>query len=135
MLGNEEEAGSKQISTVNMVPRAFFEQEYCKDKIVSCIKFHPKKPHLVAMSLVEDLKFEDRTERMNKFHTNHVLILNFSDAHIITLNYILHAPVEISVIEFHPENPNILIGGGLNGQVLAWDIGSPEHRINPGRKR
>jgi len=67
------------------------------------------------MSLVDDLKFEDRTERMNKFHTNHVLILNFSDAHIITLNYILQTPVEISVIEFHPENPNILIGGGLNG--------------------
>jgi dynein intermediate chain 3, axonemal len=135
MLGNEEETGSKQISSVNMVPRAFYEQEYCKEKIVSCIKFHPTKPHLVAMALVEDLDFNERTERMNKFNTNHVLILNFSDAHIITLNYILTTPVEITVIEFHPENPNILIGGALNGQVVAWDIASPEHRINAGRKR
>jgi len=87
------------------------------------------------MSLVEHLDFADRTERMNKFITSHVLILNFSDAHIITLNYILQTPVEITVIEFHPENPNILVGGAINGQVLAWDIASPEHRINPGRKR
>jgi len=135
MLGNEEETGSKQISSVNMVPRAFYEQEYCKEKVVSCIKFHPTKPHLVAMALVEDLDFNERTERMNKFNTNHVLILNFSDAHIITLNYILTTPVEITVIDFHPENPNILIGGALNGQIVAWDIASPEHRINAGRKR
>lgn len=118
-----------------MVPRAFYEQEYCKEKVVSCIRFHPTKPHLVAMALVEHLDFQDRTERSNKFVTSHVLILNFSDAHIITLNYILTTPVEITVIEFHPENPNILVGGALNGQVLAWDIASPEHRIQAGRKR
>lgn len=134
MLGDEEAAASKQISTVNMVPRAFYEQEYCKDKVVSCIKFHPTKPHLVAMSLVEHLSFEARTEKMNKSHLHHVLILNFSDAHIITLNYILQTPVEVTVIEFHPENPNVLVGGGINGQVLAWDIASPEHRITGGKK-
>jgi len=44
-----------------------------------------------------------------------VLILNFSDDHIITTSYVLETPIEISAIEFHPENPGVLIGGCLNG--------------------
>jgi hypothetical protein len=41
--------------------------------------------------------------------------MNFSDNHIITLNYVLETPIEITTIEFHPENPNVIIGGCLNG--------------------
>jgi hypothetical protein len=41
MLGDEEAAGAAKISTVNLLPRTFIEHEYCKNKRVSCIKFHP----------------------------------------------------------------------------------------------
>ena len=41
MLGDEEAAAAAKISTVNMLPRTFFEHDYCKNKKVSCIKFHP----------------------------------------------------------------------------------------------
>jgi len=27
----------------------------------------------------------------------------------------LETPIEVTTIEFHPENPNLLIGGCLNG--------------------
>lgn len=52
---------------------------------------------------------------MGKSFDSHVLIMNFSDAHIITLNYVLETPIEISCIEFHPENPNVLTGGSISG--------------------
>ena len=62
------------------MPRTFFEQSYCKNKSVSCIKFHPDMPHIVAMSLIENLSFDDRTEVMGKSYESHILILNFEDS-------------------------------------------------------
>jgi len=41
------------------------------------------------MSLVEFMSFDDRVEVLGKSFDSFVLILNFSDPHIITLNYIL----------------------------------------------
>jgi hypothetical protein len=111
MLGDEEATSKTKISASNMVPRTYFEQEYCKNKTVSCIKFHPTKDHLVAMSLIEYMSFDDRVEVLGKSFDSYVLILNFSDPHII----ILQTPVEITTIEFHPEYPRVLIGGAING--------------------
>lgn len=135
MLGDEDAAAGGKNSAVNMVPRTFFEQDYCKNRSVTCIKFHPQKQHLVAISLAANLKFDDRCEMSGKSFDSHVLILNFSDQHIITLNYILQTPVEITCIEFHPENKNILMGGCINGQVITWDLASIDHRITPGGKK
>jgi hypothetical protein len=58
------------------------------------------------MSMIENLVFEDRVEIMGKSFDSHVLIMNFKDPHIITLNYVLETPIEVSCIEFHPENQN-----------------------------
>jgi len=135
MLGDEDAAASSKTSAVNIVPRTYFEQEYCKSKTVSCIRFHPTKEHLVAMSLVEHFKsYEERVNLLGMSFDSYVLILNFKDPHIITLNYILQTPVEITTIEFHPENPRVIVGGAINGQVITWDMGSLEHRITQGRK-
>ena len=73
------------------------------------------KPYLVAMSMIENLSFDDRCAITGKSFDSHVLIMNFSDAHIITLNYVLETPIEVSTIEFHPENPNVIIGGTISG--------------------
>jgi dynein intermediate chain 3, axonemal len=129
MLGDEEAASAAKISTVNLLPRTFFEHDYCKNKRVSCIKFHPTKPFLVAMSMIENLSFDDRAEITGKSFDSHVLIMNFSDAHIVTLNYVLETPIEVSSIEFHPENPNVIIGGCISGQMIVWDLSSLESRV------
>ena len=89
----------------------------------------------MAIALVEHFKtYEDRVNLMGLSFDSYVLILNFKDPHIITLNYILQTPVEITTIEFHPENPRVMVGGAINGQVIIWDLGSVEHRITQGRK-
>ena len=73
MLGNEEAAEAAKISSVNILPRTFIEHDYCKNKRVSCIKFHPtyitfyynlpyRKPFLVAMSMIENFNFDERAE-------------------------------------------------------------------------
>mmetsp|Transcript_28963 Transcript_28963/g.35879 ORF Transcript_28963/g.35879 Transcript_28963/m.35879 type:complete len:108 (+) Transcript_28963:811-1134(+) len=87
------------------------------------------------MSIVEKLSFEERAEVMGKSFESQVLILNFSDSQVIYAQYALQTPVEISAIEFAPENPKVLIGGCINGQLISWDLGSTEHVISEGRSK
>ena len=108
------------------------DNKYCKGKRVSCIKFHPQKSYLVAMSMVDNMDFDTRSLIQGKSFESHLLILNFSDSHIISLNFVLESPIEVTAIEFHPENCNVLVGGCLNGQVIVWDLSSVDHRIAAG---
>lgn len=43
MLGDDEAASGGRVNTTNMNSRTFIENDYCKGKRVSCIKFHPTK--------------------------------------------------------------------------------------------
>ena len=117
MLASEAAAQQGKINAVKMTPRTFSESDYCNQKRVSCIKFHPdnSKKYLVAMSMIENLKFEERAAIIGRSFNSNVLIMNFSDNHIITLAYVLETPLEITSLEWHPENPNVLFGGCLNG--------------------
>lgn len=134
MLGDDEAAAAGKTNNSQMNSRTFIENDYCKGKRVSNIKFHPTRPFLVAMSMIDNMDFDTRSKIAGKSFESHVLILNFSDNHIITLGYLLETPIEITSIEFHPENSNVLIGGCLNGQVIAWDLSSIDHRITAGPK-
>ena len=84
MVGNNEAGASSKANTVNAVPRQFFDQSSgSKFRTVTCIKFHPQKPTLVAMSIVEGLTFDERAEVQGKSFESQVLILNFSDSQVI----------------------------------------------------
>ena len=41
MLGADSAENDSKIQTVNILARTYCEQLYCKNKRVSCIKFHP----------------------------------------------------------------------------------------------
>lgn len=135
MLGDDEAAQGGKVNTTNMKLRTYIENDYCKGKRVSCIKFHPKRPHLVAMSMIDNMDFDSRSKVQGTSWESYVLILNFSDNHIITLNYVLETPIEVTSIEFHPDNGNILFGGCFNGQIIVWDLSSTEHRITTGANK
>ncbi len=135
VLGDEETTGAtSKISAVTNPPRTFFNHTYCKNKRVSSIKFHPTKPHLVAMSMIENLSFDDRADISGKSFDSNVLILNFGDELMIAPNYVLETPIEVSAIEFHPENPMIMVGGCISGQLVIWDVSSVDHHITSGKK-
>lgn len=87
------------------------------------------------MSMIDNMDFDTRSKVQGTSFESYVLILNFSDNHIITLNYVLETPIEVTTIEFHPENPNLLYAGCFNGQIIVWDLSSMEHRITAGPKQ
>ena len=49
-LGDDESTADTKNSAASKVARVFFDQTYCKNKSVTCIKFHPTKPHFFAAS-------------------------------------------------------------------------------------
>jgi len=44
---------------------------------------------------------------------------------------ILEAPEDILTFNFHPANPNIVVGGCTSGQLVIWDITEYEHLLRP----
>lgn len=80
MLGDQEKlAAQSKSSSGNYVPRVYSDINYSKNKKVSCIKFHPTKHYLVALSFIENLSFDDRAEISGKSFNSAVLIYSFAD--------------------------------------------------------
>ena len=42
----------------------------------------------------------------------------------------MESPDEIHCFKFCPSNPNYIAGGCINGQVVLWDIGLHEEKLN-----
>lgn len=60
MLGDNEAAQGGKVNTTTMQTRSFLDSDYCKNKRVTCIKFHPTRPYLVAMSMIDNMDFDTR---------------------------------------------------------------------------
>jgi hypothetical protein len=117
MLGKKDlEEQGKAGSGASFVPRPpASDMNYSKHKTVSSVKFHPTKHYLVALSYIENLSFDERAEISGRSFNSSILIYNFADPNIITTGYILETPVEVTSLEFHPDNGNIIIGGCISG--------------------
>jgi hypothetical protein len=42
--------------------------------------------------------------------------------HAIDPLLVLTSPLEILTFEFNPKDPNIIVAGAINGQILMWDL-------------
>lgn len=98
-----------------------------KGKKVSCIQFQPwlqgrKNIPIIAESFVENLSFEDRVIFSMKSSKSYILFWNYEDLHAIDPLLILECPLEILTFEFNPKDPNIVIAGTINGQIVMWDL-------------
>ena len=51
------------------------------------------------------------------------MIMIWSMSHPLFPQILLRVPDDVTVIEWHPLEDDILIGGCMNGQVVIWDIG------------
>ncbi|EGR33375.1 hypothetical protein IMG5_055180 [Ichthyophthirius multifiliis] len=99
-----------------------------KGRKVSSIEFQPpnqsnQKGKFIAASFVENLSFEERVAFQQKSHKFMIVFWDFSDQHSIDPILTLTTPLEIITFQFNPKDPNIIIGGAINGQILMWDLG------------
>jgi len=91
----------------------------CRSKKISCIQFQPStqynKSKYIAASFVENLSFDERVIYSNKSHKNVIVLWDYDDIHSYDPVLILTCPLEIICFAFNPKDPNLIVGGAING--------------------
>lgn len=112
--------------------QSFSDIHNSKNKIVTCVQWHPTLKGIIAMSLASNYKLYERIDNLAKSVVAPSLILIWSFFDPIQPKLFLEAPSDVLSFAFSPTEPNIIAGGCLNGQVALWDIQPWEERIiNP----
>ena len=106
---------------------SFADLIYCKDKYVSWIDWQPAHRGIVAVSVCDNLTFDESVELSGRVRTSAVLVWNFIDP--IQPQMVLESPNEVTCFAFNPENPGIVVGGCANGQVIMWDISEQQEAL------
>ena len=96
---------------------------------MSCIAFHPTKHNILAVSFIEDISFDQRAEISGRSWETHVLIIKFTEDQEVTIVQVLETPMEVTRLVWHPERPEIVIGGCWSGQMTFWDLNDESSKI------
>ncbi|XP_054459355.1 dynein axonemal intermediate chain 3 [Anoplopoma fimbria] len=103
-----------------MLYQAFTDQNYTKDKKISSINWHPTIYGVIAVALTEKKEEHLNESTTFVFKASFILFYSFSDPSNPQL--LLECPDDIFAFEFCPSDPDIIVGGCVNGQVVLWDI-------------
>ncbi|KAJ0065443.1 hypothetical protein NL108_010717, partial [Boleophthalmus pectinirostris] len=96
--------------------QTFTDQKYIKDKKISCINWHPAIYGVLAVSTTKSAEKKFQKPVTPSF----ILFYSFADP--CTPQLLLKCPNDVLVFEFSPSDPNIIVGGCANGQLVLWDI-------------
>ncbi|XP_064189536.1 dynein axonemal intermediate chain 3 [Anguilla rostrata] len=113
--------------------QSFTDLKFSKEKTVSYMNWHPTISGVIAVALTERLSFEERINDSTKLLLNPSLILfwNFSDP--LNPQLVLECPDDVHSFQFCPSDPDIIVGGCMNGQVALWDISAYAERLQTAR--
>ncbi|CAF3107715.1 unnamed protein product [Rotaria socialis] len=112
--------------------QSFSSIKQSRDKVVTCVQWHPTLRGIIAVSLAAGQGFDERTDNLSRTNTSPSLILIWSFVDPIQPKLYLEAPDDIQCFQFSPTDPHVIAGGCINGQVVMWDIKEYEERIkNP----
>lgn len=113
--------------------QSFTDLQFSKDKIITCIQWHPSIKGVVATAVAEKLSFDERIEQAAKVIMTPSLILIWSFTDPIHPQLILEAPDDVMSFAFSNTDPNIIVGGCYNGQIVLWDISAHADRLKQQR--
>ncbi|XP_008404435.1 dynein axonemal intermediate chain 3 isoform X2 [Poecilia reticulata] len=106
---------SGQVSDTLVLHQVFTDQKFAKNKTISCLNWHPTINGVVAVALTKR-----HGELAETSSPPLIVFYSFSDPS--NPQFLLECPDDILAFQFSPSNPNIIVGGCLNGQILLWDI-------------
>ncbi|NWW78384.1 WDR63 protein, partial [Climacteris rufus] len=109
--------------------QSFTDVQYLKNRIISCVCWHPTIYGVIALSGREQLSNEEQVNLSNKSLLHQSVILFWSLLDPICPQLILKAPEDIYCFQFRPSDPNVIAGGCANGQVILWDISEHEEKL------
>ncbi|KAF7696329.1 dynein axonemal intermediate chain 3 isoform X2 [Silurus meridionalis] len=118
-----------KVDTHLKVYQTFTELHYSKNKLISYINWHPTINGIIAVSVTENLSFEERINSSTKLLLNPPLIIFWSFSDPIHPQLLLECPDDVLCFHFCPSHTAIIAGGCMNGQVVLWDISDHVDRL------
>jgi hypothetical protein len=67
--------------------------------------------------------FAERVAEFGRPTESAILIWNFRD--LLHPELILESPFDVIAFDINPSDPNLVVAGCFNGQVILWEIGEP----------
>ncbi|XP_040041162.2 dynein axonemal intermediate chain 3 [Gasterosteus aculeatus] len=129
---SEDEYLSPEVPKHLMLFKVFTEEKYAKGKKISTFNWHPTLHGVIAVALTEK-----RTEDSPMFESEDSFIVFYSFSDSSHAQLLLECPGDIFAFEFCPSDPNIIVGGCRNGQVVLWDVSAHSIHLKgtqPGEK-
>ncbi|PIK53480.1 WD repeat-containing protein 63 [Apostichopus japonicus] len=128
-LGNEDDTfGSKSDNHLKEY-QSFTDLQFSRDKVLTCIAWHPSIKGIIAVSCAEKMTYDERVDNSSRIIMTQSLILIWSFSDPIHPQILLEAPEDIVCFKFNPTDPNIIAGGCINGQIVLWDISKYVDRL------
>ncbi|XP_060058248.1 dynein axonemal intermediate chain 3 isoform X2 [Erinaceus europaeus] len=109
--------------------QSFTDLHNLTEKMITCVSWHPVIYGLIAVSVAVRFSFEERVQFSGKLLLQPSLILFWSFSDPIHPQLMLESPDDIFCFKFCPNDPNIIAGGCINGQIVLWDISAHAERI------
>ncbi|XP_048256413.1 dynein axonemal intermediate chain 3-like isoform X4 [Haliotis rufescens] len=131
-LGDSDSFGNKADNHLKEY-QSFTDLQFSKEKRITSIQWHPSIKGVVAVAVAERLTFDERIDNAAKVIMTPSLILIWSFTDPIHPQLLLEAPDDIYSFQFNPVDPNIIVGGCCNGQVVLWDISAHADRLKAPR--
>jgi dynein intermediate chain 3, axonemal len=129
VLGDDDTTLEQGTQTILQEYQSFTDLLNSKDKCVSCIDWHPVQKGVVAMSCTLAYGFEDRISHSSPSKSRRPVILLWSFNDPFHPQLILEAPADVACFQFNPENPSVVAGGCVNGQIVLWDISDYHQKL------
>ena len=84
---------------------------------------------IIAVSCGQTYSFNERIELSSRLLLSRSLILIWSFTDPIHPQLFLEAPDDVLCFKFNPSNPNVVVGGCANGQIVLWDLEEYQDRL------
>lgn len=95
---------------------------------VQCIDWVPGSPDSVAISFTSTTDYPHYLEVWPFANIEYIFIWSFQT--ILHPAFVLESPSVVKIFKFCPDNPNIVVGGCENGQVILFDLSDPDTKID-----
>ncbi|KFP24790.1 WD repeat-containing protein 63, partial [Colius striatus] len=110
--------------------RSFTGLRYLKDRIISCVCWHPTIYGIIAVSARQQLPDEEQANLSDKSLLQQTVIVFWSFFDPLHPQLMLECPEDIHCFQFSPSDPNVIAGGCINGQVVVLlDISQHEQKL------
>lgn len=119
------------VEETELIEHTFFtDLNFSHNCRVTHVRWHPKWDGIVAMSVIENTVYEEYLNNLTKRMVMPTMMMIWSMDHPLFPQLLMRVPDDVNVFEWHPIEPEILIGGCLNGQAVIYDLGEYSRKLS-----